>query len=355
MSTQGYTPPVGVYGAEGPEAPGAVATVGMFDGVHLGHRYILEQTALRAHRQGHRAVAVTFSRHPLSLIAPGRAPKALCTLGQRVALMHRCGIDRVVVLPFTPWLRALTAGQFMAMLRRRYGVTGVVMGYDHGFGSDRLRQPGEYARAGALAGVSVTTLQPFAVPTGAVTGDVPGADVVPSSSAVRRALSQGDIPGAEAMLGRPFTLTGTVARGRQLGRTIGFPTANIAVPGGLMLPQGGVYTATAHIGDEPANPSGASGHICKADPQGWPADYKALVNIGTNPTVAAGGAVSVEAHLVGFSGDLYGRTLTVALGRRVRPERKFPSLQALRAQITLDLQAPGGPGGSGPYGDGCPG
>lgn len=282
-----------------------VAAVGVFDGVHRGHRHLFEAVRARADRagEGSRTLAVTFDRHPLHTIAPDRCPRMLTLPERRLELLGDLPqVDNVVVLHFDDDLRRLTAVQFLERLHRLYGVTDLVMGYDHSFGSDfRDPSPDHYALAGEKSGVGVSRDTPF------ILGGVPV-----SSSRIRVALAEGDAEDAAAMLGRPHRLEGTVVKGRQLGRTIGFPTANLAVPAELMLPRRGVYAGRC-------------------------LDRPCLINIGTAPTVTDSAKIAVEVHIPGFSGDLYGQSLSVDLTRHIRDERKFDSLDALTTQLNNDL------------------
>ena len=282
-----------------------VAAVGVFDGVHRGHRHLFEAVRARADRagEGSRTLAVTFDRHPLHTIAPDRCPRMLTLPERRLELLGDLPqVDDVVVLHFDDDLRRLTAAQFLERLHRLYGVTDLVMGYDHSFGSDfRDPSPDHYALAGEKSGVGVSRDTPFIL----------GGEPV-SSSRIRVALAEGDVEDAAAMLGRPHRLEGTVVKGRQLGRTIGFPTANLAVPAELMLTRRGVYAGRC-------------------------LDRPCLINIGTAPTVTDSAKIAVEVHIPGFSGDLYGQSLSVDLTRHIRDERKFDSLDALTAQLNNDL------------------
>lgn len=281
-----------------------VAAVGVFDGVHLGHRHLLGRVRSVADRVGGTTLAVTFDRHPLEVVAPERCPLML-TLPERrrQLLLGLPEVDYIAVLRFDNALRRLTAAEFMERLHRDYGVTHLVMGYDHSFGSDfRDAAPDHYQKAGEAAGIEVTRADRLVIDGTAV-----------SSSAIRKALAEGDVAAAAGMLGRLHRLDGTVTKGRQLGRTIGFPTANLSVPGELMMPRQGVYAG-----------------VCM--------DRPCLVNIGTAPTVTDSGKIVVEVHIPGFTGDLYNQPLSVDLTHHIRDERKFGSLADLRTQLTRDLR-----------------
>lgn len=289
---------------------GAVCAVGMFDGMHLGHRYVLGRVVEEARATGRRALAVTFNRHPLALVDPSRVPASLSGHYDKIVRMYECGIDECVDLLFDEELRGMTACEFIAMLAERYGVEKILMGYDHSFGSDRLRTTADYERAAGTSGVEIERLGRY---------EIEGIGTV-SSSAVRRALEEGDVRRAAQMLGRPYLLRGEVVKGRQIGRTIGFPTANIKVePSGMAIPREGVYAARATVGGIEA---------------------AAMVNIGHNPTVNADGEapLSIEAHLIKPWGDLYlyGARMTIEFVERIRDERRFGSVEELAAQLDKD-------------------
>ena len=288
---------------------GAVCAVGMFDGVHLGHRHLLERLADTARETGREAVAVTFDVHPLSLVRPGSEPQALCSLGRRVELIRSCGVSEVHVLHFDPALRVLTASEFIGLLRRDYGVDMLLMGYDHGFGSDRLSALADYREAGRVHGVSVDRVGEYTLE---------GCGKV-SSSSVRRALDTGDVELAARMLGRSYEIEGTVVHGRRLGHTIGFPTANVEPSGHVLVPARGVYAGYVLVDGS-----------C----------YPAMVNIGHNPTVSDTPApMSIEAHIIDFDGDIYGHTVRLGFVRRLRDERRFDSVEALSSALADDRRA----------------
>lgn len=296
-------------------APGrasSMVTVGMFDGVHTGHRFLLSSLASEATARGLRPMALTFDRHPLSIIDPLRAPAMLAPLAERLAMMESCGCIAAAI-HFDSAVRQLTAAQFMALLRRRLGAEAMLMGFNHRLGHDRLSTPDEYRHAAADAGIQVEFAPPLPRHYG-------GAPV--SSSAIRDALRQGDARSAAEMLGHRYALEGAVGHGRQIGRTLGFPTANIEVePPEMLIPAHGVYAAMAFPEDGAAHP--------------------AVVNIGVRPTVdkTVSPAVSVEAYLLGYEGDLYGHRLRVEFVERLRPEMRFDSVSLLRSQIAADAEA----------------
>jgi len=283
-----------------------MAAVGMFDGVHRGHRSLIAELALQAAGRGLEPLAFTFTDHPMAAIAPDRCPPMLSTVDERRRLLIEAGAADVVALDFSA-VRHLTAQEFMAMLHIRYGVDTLLMGFNNHIGSDRLRGMDAYQQAGRAAGVEVLTGTEY-------TGE--GAPC--SSSIVRSDIMAGRIGSAALRLGRNYAIEGTVVPGKQLGRIIGFPTANLR-SNGTLLPATGVYAADTDV----------DGTV-----------YRTIVNIGRRPTVDADGApITVEAHLIGYSGDLYGRALRLELLRRLRDERRFASVDELALQLRADADA----------------
>lgn len=279
------------------------AVIGVFDGVHRGHSHLLAALRRLASERGLEPVAVTFAVHPLAVVNPAAVPPLLLPPERRFSLLRAEGVEPMV-LDFTPELRSLTAEEFLKFLRSK-GVELLLMGFNNRIGSDRLDGSSPLlAEAARRQGIELLTAPEY-----------PASPV--SSSLVREAVSRGEVDRAAELLGRPYSIEGPVVHGRQIGRTIGFPTANIAPAPGLILPPPGVYEARC------------LGH-------------KAVVNIGRRPTLDNGDDVTIEAHLLGFSGDLYGRTVSLNFVRRLRPERKFPSLDALKTQIAKDIDSVNG-------------
>lgn len=278
----------------------------MFDGVHAGHKFLLSFLREEAHRRGLVPAVVTFERHPLELVAPERAPYMLMEVTDKVSALRREGIEEVILLHFDGPLRSMSAAEFMAMLHVNYGVDCLVVGYDHRFGRDRRESFEDYVRSGWQIGLEVLKAPEKA-----------GA----SSSIIRNLLNEGDVGAAAVILGAPYTLSGVVVAGKQLGRTIGFPTANLSLSDKRrLIPARGVYAAEVKI-------------------EGQPVSMRAMLNIGSRPTVDAYGApLSVEVHVIGYEGNLYGRRMVVAFIRRLRDEMKFPSLEALRQQLEADRE-----------------
>jgi len=286
--------------------PSPVVAVGNLDRVHRGHKALVAAAVGEARRRAGTAVVLTFDPHPARVLAPERAPLALMTLDQKAEVLASLGIDRLAVLPFTPALARLPADHFVRdVLANGLGAQVVVVGNSFRFGQGRAGDTALLQRLGVRLGFDVVTLAPVLLG---------GAPV--SSTRVREALLAGDVEEAAALLGRRHFVDGTVVAGDARGRTIGFPTANLE-PVNETLPGHGVYACWARLGGE----EGAR---------------KAAVNVGRRPTVA-GRTVTVEAHLIDFAGDLYGRALRLEFAKRLRPERKFAGLEALAAQIQADL------------------
>lgn len=283
------------------------AVVGTFDGVHRGHRYLIDDLRQRASQRGLATALFTFTDHPLSSLAPDRAPRLLTTVEEKLSLLGTTGIDRIDIKPFDT-LASLTARQYIRHLSA-LGVRLLLIGYDNRFGSDGLTTLSQFVQAAHGTGVTVEQALELTTPD--------GLDI--NSSRIRRTIAAGEISIANDLLGYHYALTGTVVHGKQLGRTIGFPTANLQLPPDTRkhpVPRG-VYACLASLHDGTTHP--------------------AMVNIGHRPTVDAPGAPdSIEAHIIGVQTDLYDTPLTLSFISRLRQERAFPSLQALQAQLAQD-------------------
>ncbi len=283
--------------------PSAVA-LGVFDGVHVGHRAILGAAVAHARATGASALVCTFEPNPLEVLQPDRAPQAITTLEERLDLIAGCGVDGTVVLTFTREVAAIEPEAFVKdVLVERLAARQVVVGFNHRFGRGARGDAALLRDLGGRLGFSVDVIEPLSV------------DGVPvSSTAIRAALGRGDLASAERMLGRPYTLPGKVVPGAGRGRTLGFPTANVA-PDRPVLLASGVYACGAEVAGQA---------------------HRAVVNIGVRPTFG-GDTLAVEAYLLDFAGDLYGQTIRLTFTSRIREERRFPSVDALRAQIADDV------------------
>ncbi len=293
------------------DAPGRIVAVGMFDGLHTGHRFLLDTLRRKGEEKGRSPLVITFSNHPLEVIAPEKAPRLLSTPDEKAALLKLTGIEADII-PFDKTLRLTPAKDFLRMLARRHGATDMLLGFNNRFGHDAPHDFDAYRRLAAECGISIAQAPEL--------HDGEGSGI--SSSIIRSLIgNHGDMATATELLGHPYELSGAIAHGKQLGRTIGFPTANL-IPSSSrkLIPHSGVYAAMATLPDGTSLP--------------------AVVNIGHRPTVdTSDSAISIEAHIIGFSGNLYGHTVTLQFRRRLRDERRFPTLAALRAQIAADIQA----------------
>jgi len=294
---------------------GTVATVGTFDGVHRGHQAVVAEIVLRGRSRGLASLIVTFDPHPLEVVNPAAAPRLLTLPDEKRALLAGLGLDRVELLPFTPELARLAPAEFIRqVLRARYRMQELVLGYDHGFGRGR---GGDVALARRLAredGFAVDVVE-------AVRED--GQPI--SSSLVRAAVAHGDLAAAERWLGRRYGLTGVVERGAGRGRTIGIPTINLAPPDSRkLLPPDGVYAVWVEL---PGTGDGGRGRR-----------YGGMMNQGPRPTFGVT-ARALEVHLFDFAGELYGEAVTVEWVRRLRDVQTFPSRDALVDQIGRDALA----------------
>jgi riboflavin kinase/FMN adenylyltransferase len=286
------------------DGTGSVVTIGSFDGVHIGHQRLLRRVRATADRNAMTSVAVTFDPHPRCLVNPAGCPPMLASLSDRIELLNRAGAERVVVLAFTRDLRNWSAERFAGALVERLGMRRLIVGPGFALGRGREGTVDFLRSLGRNRGFTVTSVTP------AIRG---GAAV--SSGRIRDAIAGARLTEAIAMLGRPYVLDGTIERGEGRGAGLGVPTANLGVDGGRCIPAPGVYAGWLDFGD------------------GW---RPAATGIGTRPTFG-GGSVTVEAHVLDFAGDLYGRHARLALARRLRPERAFPSIPALVTAMTHDI------------------
>lgn len=285
-----------------------VLTVGTFDGVHLGHQALIRNVVKRARQKNAPAVVVTFDPHPRDII--GSSPAGihlLTTLNERAAIMRNHGIDEMVVIPFTRDFSMLSSGQFIReYIYKRIGVDTFVIGYDHHFGRDREGSIKTLNKLAGELGFSVYVEEAHEVQHTTI-----------SSSAIRRLLEEkGDVSRAADMLGRNYELGGTIIKGEERGRTIGFPTANIQPENKQkVVPANGVYCVEVDIDGE---------------------TFQGMMNIGIRPTFEGGEMVVPEVHLFDFNRTIYGNRITVRFLRRIRGEKKFESAEQLVQQLIKD-------------------
>lgn len=292
-----------------PSAPGSVVTVGVFDGVHRGHRDVLARVFARARAAGTRAVLVTFEPHPSIVLKPERAPLLLTPGDEKLEALAAAGVDQVAVLPFTRALAELTAAEFVdRVLLPCVGMRELVIGYDHGFGRDRAGSVEVLQRLGEARGFPVEIVPPH----------VTSAGTTVSSTAVRSAVAAGMLDEAAELLGRPYSVLGSVVGGLRRGRLLGFPTINVRVAGERkLLPPLGVYAVRAE------GPFGRFG---------------GMLNLGPRPTFGDE-LPSLEAHLFDAAGDFYDAAVRITFVARLRDTRRFDGPDALVHQLRQDAAA----------------
>ena len=277
-----------------------VATIGFFDGVHCGHRFLISQVLEQARKEGLRSMAITMDCHPKTIVKTDYVPCLLTTTEERVSLLKKCGIDHVELLSFDHKMARMDALTFMReILRDTLNVSTLVMGYDHRFGNGGGEHE-DYIRWGEECGIRVIIAKKFE-------------QHYASSSEIRRLLTEGNVKDATKLLNHPYVLTGIVESGHQVGRTLGFPTANLRISQEKLIPATGVYAVMTELG-------------------------AGIMNIGRRPTLNNGTNLSIEVHIMNYEGNLYGKELHLSFIERIREERKFASLDELRAQIQRDIK-----------------
>ena len=287
------------------------ACIGFFDGVHKGHRFLLEHLQKEARLTNTLSAVISFANHPRKLIQPDFQLHLINTLDEKITNLSSTGIDACFLLDFTEDIRNLSAREFICdFLSAKMHVTKLLIGYDHRFGRDRAEGFEDYVRYGKSCGMEVVQEPVF--------ND--GTDRNYSSSEVRRNLISGNIAEATSILGQYYRLEGVVIHGHQLGRKLGFPTANLnPFEKDKIIPSNGVYAAKVQLENGDSFPS--------------------MVNIGFRPTVDSEmNRLSVEAHLIGFEGDLYDQSITISFIERIRDERKMSSIEELKKQLSLDCK-----------------
>jgi len=285
---------------------GAWLTIGVYDGVHTGHRAILTDLVAGAHAASRPAVVVTFDPHPVAVLRPDVRVRLLTTPDERAARMSELGVDHVVIQHFDRDFSRQTALAFTEQLKDRTGFERLLVGYDFAMGRDRGGDVAALRLMGAELGFELQVYDP-----------VLNGETAVSSSRIRRALAEGRVGEAGAMLGRAYTVSGPVVAGAQRGRSIGIPTANVAVPADKLLPATGVYACRVTVNS---------------------ATFGAAANIGVRPTFEPDTAeMTVEAHLLDFESDIYNCIVDVAFVEKLREEIKFSGVEALVAQIRADI------------------
>ena len=286
----------------------SVATIGFFDGVHLGHRHLINQVKMAASLNGWCSSIITFPVHPRQVIQSDYQPSLLSSPEEKIELLASTGIDNCILLPFTRELSQLTAWEFMQLLYDQYKVRMLVIGYDHRFGHNRAETFEDYCRYGRELGIHIMQATAYTQEQDKV-----------SSSVIRRALLSGEISTATKYLGYPYFMQGTVVSGYQVGRKIGFPTANLQVDfPNKLIPAIGVYAVRVSVNGQ---------------------SYRGMLNIGHRPTLNNGTDLSIEVHILDFEGDIYHQPMRIEFVDFLRPEAKFNSVDELTLQIQKDKEA----------------
>ncbi|MGN1253275.1 MAG: bifunctional riboflavin kinase/FAD synthetase [Prevotella sp.] len=286
-----------------------VATIGFFDGVHRGHQFLIANVMEEARKAGLQSLVITFDRHPRQVLSQDYQPRLLTTLERKLQLLSLTGVDNVAVLHFTKDMAALSARDFMQqILHDKLYVRELIIGYDNRFGHNRAEGFEDYVGYGKEMGIKVMQSTPFSV-----------GNIKVSSSLTRSFLEGGEVEMAARCLGRPYELSGTVVKGFQQGRKLGFPTANLDTGDSMLLiPKGGVYAVKASVDDHQRL-------------------MPAMMDIGTRPTYG-GTKLSLETNIFNFHGCLYGKPLSVQFIKRIRDDIKFDSIEALADQIQKDKE-----------------
>ena len=281
--------------------------IGMFDGVHLGHQQVLKQTIFDAHSHKGISLAITFDRHPNSVVAPAKAPKLIYSLSQKLAAIESLGVDAILLIEFNEGFSRTPGEQFVRDLASQLGhIYSICVGSTFTFGHKRSGNVDLLKKIGAELGFQVHGLAAVSL----------GGQVV-SSTRIRERITAGSLDAASQMLGRTYSIAGKVLEGDKLGRKLGTPTANIDIRG-LITPPNGVYAVQASL----------NGEI-----------FPAVANLGTRPTVDKGDELRLEVHLLDTNREIYGQTLEVCFLDFLRPEQRFSSLDELKVQIARDIEA----------------
>ncbi len=284
----------------------AVITVGTFDGVHSGHKVILNKVVRLAKEQGGESILITFDPHPRKLISPDEPLGIITPLSEKIKLLLETGLDHVVVVPFSRAFSSLSADSYIKdFLVGKFSPKTIIIGYDHRFGHDRMGDINMLATYASAYNFNLIEIPAQLISAAAV-----------SSTRIRNAIAAGNVSGANSMLGRPYTLKGLVIHGKKLGRTIGYPTANVQPNDKEQsIPGIGIYAVKVNV---------------------LGATYGAMLSIGVNPTVTDNKDIKIEANLFDFDSDIYGVELELVFIAKMREEQKFSSLEALKTQLHTD-------------------
>ena len=286
---------------------GVMATIGFFDGVHLGHRFLIDEVKAAAAKRGLPSAVITFPTHPRAVLQQAYQPQLLNSFADKLRLLATTGVDYCIVLDFTEALSQLSAEAFLQILATEWRVKGLVIGYDHRFGHDRQDGFEQYVQYGQRWGIEVLKAAAFDSGHTAV-----------SSSEIRRLVQEGHVERAAQLLTYAYHISGRIVSGYKVGRTLGFPTANIRPDDPMqLLPGIGVYAVWVEVAGQ---------------------RHKGMLYIGSRPTLDNGTQLSIEVHILQFSGDIYNDPIRVSFAHFVRGDEKFTSLEALKAQLTQDRE-----------------
>ena len=287
--------------------PGVMATIGFFDGVHLGHRFLIDEVKAAAAQRGLPSAVITFPTHPRSVLQQAYQPRLLNSFADKLRLLATTGVDYCIVLDFTEALSQLSAEAFLRILATQWRVKGLGIGYDHRFGHDRRDGFEQYVEYGQRWGIEILKAAAFDAGHTAV-----------SSSEIRRLVQEGKVERAAQLLTYAYHISGRIVSGYKVGRTLGFPTANIQPDDPMqLLPGIGVYAVWVEVAGQ---------------------RYKGMLYIGSRPTLDNGTQLSIEVHILHFSGDIYNDPIRVSFAHFVRGDEKFDSLEALKAQLMRDRE-----------------
>lgn len=283
-----------------------IVTLGTFDGVHKGHKSILDKLISSSRQLGCESLVLTFFPHPRMVLQQNSDIKLLSTIEEKAGLLESHGLDNLIIHPFDLEFSRLTAEEFVKdILVDKLNISKIIIGHDHRFGRNRTANIDDLIRFGQQYGFEVEKISAL---------EVNGVSI--SSTKIRNALVTGDVATANAYLGYPYFMTGTVIEGKQLGRTIGFPTANISIKDYKLIPGNGVYAVSSVIDGK---------------------TVPGMMNIGVRPTVD-GTSLSIEVHFLDLNKDLYGSEITVSIHHRLRDEQKFGSVDVLKEQLHKDRE-----------------
>lgn len=293
-------------GTDGLNTEGLVATIGFFDGVHRGHRFLIDELKGIAAERGLASAVITFAAHPRTVLQPGFHPNLLNTPEEKLSRLESTGIDHCIVLDFSLELSRLSAEEFITqILKERLNIKVLLIGYDHRFGHDRTDGFEEYVAYGAACGIEVIKSSPFEA-----------GEVTISSSYIRDRLLDGQIEEAAKLLSYPYSLTGHIVDGYKVGRKLGFPTANIEVDNpDKIIPAIGVYAVWVYVEDE---------------------RHKGMLYIGDRPTLQNGNQITMEVNILNFDRNIYNNQITVEFISYIRGDYKFNSLEELKDQLVID-------------------